>query len=67
MVATTVGVMPPRAIPENVTLTPHIAGAFDDVVAEHSRMAAEALRAWRAGEPVRAVANQRDLVASVSS
>jgi len=52
---------------DNVTLTPHIAGASDDVVGEHSRMAAEALRAWHAGEPVRAVANQRDLVAPVSS
>jgi len=48
---------------DNVTLTPHIAGASDDVTAEHSRIAADALRAWSAGEPVRAVANQRQLAA----
>lgn len=46
---------------DNVTLTPHIAGASDDVIAEHSRIAAEALRGWAAGGTVRAVANQRQL------
>jgi len=46
---------------DDVTLTPHIAGASDDVTAEHSRIAAEALRAWGSGAPVRAVANQRQL------
>ena len=48
---------------DNVTLTPHIAGASDDVIAEHSRIAAEALRAWAVRGPVRAVANQRQLSA----
>lgn len=31
---------------DNVTMTPHIAGASDDVVIEHSRIAAEQLRTW---------------------
>lgn len=31
---------------ENVTLTPHIAGASDDVVTEHSRLAADAVEDW---------------------
>lgn len=30
----------------NVTATPHIAGASDDVVGEHSRIAARAIREW---------------------
>lgn len=46
---------------DNVTLTPHIAGASDDVIGEHSRIAAEAVRAWAAGAPIRAVANERRL------
>jgi len=33
---------------DNVTLTPHIAGASDDVVTEHSRMALEHIRQWLA-------------------
>lgn len=37
---------------DNVTMTPHIAGASDDVIAEHSRMAAQAMQAWRAGAEV---------------
>ncbi|WP_197285044.1 NAD(P)-dependent oxidoreductase [Sciscionella sediminilitoris] len=41
----------------NVTMTPHIGGASDDVIAVHSRMAAEALRAWRRGGVPAAVAN----------
>ncbi|GAA2071966.1 D-3-phosphoglycerate dehydrogenase SerA [Streptomyces albiaxialis] len=41
----------------NVTMTPHIGGASDDVIAVHSRMAAEALRAWAAGRRPAAVAN----------
>ncbi len=36
----------------NVVCTPHIGGASDDVITAHSRMAAAALRAWVAGEPV---------------
>ncbi|MEU2613169.1 NAD(P)-dependent oxidoreductase [Micromonospora sp. NPDC007271] len=40
----------------NVTLTPHIAGASDDVITAHSRMAAEAILDWLAGRrPVHAV------------
>lgn len=46
---------------DNVTLTPHIAGASDDVIGEHSRIAAEAVRAWAVGAPIRAVANERQL------
>lgn len=46
---------------DNVTLTPHIAGASDDVIGEHSRIASDALTAWAAGDPVRGVANQRQL------
>lgn len=42
---------------DNVTMTPHIAGASDDVVVEHSRLAAEALRAWAIGGKIPAVAN----------
>lgn len=30
----------------NVTLTPHVAGASDDVVGEHSRLAADHVMAW---------------------
>lgn len=41
----------------NVTLTPHIGGASDDVIVEHSRLAANALRAWQAGGTLPAVAN----------
>lgn len=37
---------------ESVTLTPHIAGASDDVVLEHSRMSAEIIARWSAGESV---------------
>lgn len=36
----------------HVTLTPHIAGASDDVVAGHSRIAVAAVTAWHSGEPV---------------
>ncbi|WP_104088692.1 NAD(P)-dependent oxidoreductase [Arthrobacter sp. GMC3] len=46
---------------ENVTLTPHIAGASDDVIAEHSRITAKALKAWRLGEPMEAIANKTAL------
>ncbi|MFI6287444.1 NAD(P)-dependent oxidoreductase [Streptomyces sp. NPDC051018] len=42
---------------DNVTLTPHIGGASDDVITEHSRIAERALRAWVAGDRVEAVAN----------
>lgn len=37
---------------DNVVLTPHIAGASDDVVTNHSAQAAMALRAWFDGTPV---------------
>lgn len=46
---------------DNVTLTPHIAGASDDVIGEHSRIAAEAIEAWAAGGEVPAVANGTQL------
>ncbi|MFI1014813.1 NAD(P)-dependent oxidoreductase [Streptomyces sp. NPDC020965] len=46
---------------DNVTLTPHIGGASDDVITEHSRIAERALRAWASGEPPAAVANAKDL------
>jgi len=48
---------------ENVTLTPHIAGASDDVVIEHSRMAVEAIERWAAGDAVPSVFNARELAA----
>ncbi|GAA1202077.1 NAD(P)-dependent oxidoreductase [Prauserella alba] len=47
----------------NVTLTPHIGGASDDVIVEHSRLAADALRAWRDGAPIPSVANAAALPA----
>ncbi|MFU8839809.1 MAG: 2-hydroxyacid dehydrogenase [Nitriliruptoraceae bacterium] len=37
---------------ENVVVTPHIGGASDDVIGEHSRLAARAVHAWFAGEDV---------------
>jgi phosphoglycerate dehydrogenase-like enzyme len=37
---------------DNVVLTPHIGGASDDVVRNHSIQAAAALSAWSAGEPL---------------
>ncbi|KRC59113.1 hypothetical protein ASE14_15130 [Agromyces sp. Root81] len=46
---------------DNVTLTPHIAGASDDVVAEHSRLAAAAIAAWRAEDSIPSVANRAAL------
>lgn len=49
---------------DNVTLTPHIAGASDDVVGEHSRLASLALTAWRGGERIPAVFNQKELATS---
>jgi D-3-phosphoglycerate dehydrogenase / 2-oxoglutarate reductase len=42
---------------DNVTVTPHIGGASDDVVVAHSRIAERGLRAWARGERPRAVAN----------
>lgn len=49
---------------DNVTMTPHIAGASDDVIAEHSRIAERALRAWLAGERVPGTANEKALAAA---
>lgn len=49
---------------DNVTMTPHIAGASDDVIAQHSRIAAEALRLWMAGERVPGTANEKALSAT---
>ncbi|MEV7796665.1 NAD(P)-dependent oxidoreductase [Streptomyces sp. NPDC087512] len=42
---------------DNVTVTPHIGGASDDVVTEHSKIAERGLRAWTAGERPAAIAN----------
>jgi D-3-phosphoglycerate dehydrogenase len=42
---------------DNVTLTPHIAGASPDVVTEHSRIAADAILAWADGTEIRGVVN----------
>ena len=50
---------------DNVTMTPHIAGASDDVTVEHSRIAADSLRLWLAGERVPGIANARALEAVV--
>ena len=36
----------PLTVLENVVLTPHIGGASDDVIVNHSAQAARALRAW---------------------
>ncbi|WP_423921470.1 NAD(P)-dependent oxidoreductase [Frigoribacterium sp. 2-23] len=52
---------------DNVTLTPHIAGASDDVIGEHSRIAAEALVTWADGGQPRAIANARQLAAAAST
>lgn len=46
-----------------VTVTPHIGGASDDVVREHSRIAVEGLQAWASGQPLRAVKNPEVLAA----
>ncbi|MEU5402405.1 NAD(P)-dependent oxidoreductase [Streptomyces sp. NPDC005963] len=46
---------------DNVTLTPHIGGASDDVITEHSRIAERALRVWAEGGRPAAVANAADL------
>lgn len=46
---------------DNVTMTPHIAGASDDVIVEHSRIAAESLRLWLSGERVQGIANAKAL------
>jgi len=42
---------------DNVTVTPHIGGASDDVITEHSRIAECGLLSWIAGERPAAVAN----------
>lgn len=51
----------------NVTLLPHIGGASDDVVTEHSRMAADALRAWATGQTPSHVVNPEALLRRVSA
>lgn len=43
---------------DNVTLTPHIAGASDDVVVEHSRLAIDAIEHWAAGDLIPHVVNR---------
>ncbi|MFE4464587.1 NAD(P)-dependent oxidoreductase [Oerskovia sp. NPDC056781] len=49
---------------DNVTLTPHIGGASDDVVAEHSRIAADGLLTWLGGGRPSTIANPDVLAAS---
>lgn len=51
---------------DNVTMTPHIAGASDDVITEHSRIAAAALQAWQSGSKIPGVANAKQLNASAA-
>lgn len=38
---------------DNVTITPHVAGAADDVKRHHARMILDDLARWQAGEPLR--------------
>lgn len=40
---------------DNVVLTPHIGGASNDVIREHSRIAMRSLRSWVAGEPITSI------------
>ncbi|KAF5299535.1 hypothetical protein FQR65_LT19505 [Abscondita terminalis] len=47
----------------HITLTPHIAGASNDVVTEHSRMAVEAIERWEKGDTIPFVFNARELAA----
>ncbi len=42
---------PIRAL-DNVTVTPHIAGAADDVMRHHARMILEDVARWQAGQPL---------------
>lgn len=42
---------------DNVLLTPHLAGAADDVVARHSAMLCDDIERWHAGEPLWHVSN----------
>jgi phosphoglycerate dehydrogenase-like enzyme len=43
---------PIRAL-DNVTITPHIAGAADDVPRHHARLILEDIARWQAGQPLR--------------
>lgn len=38
---------------DNVTITPHVAGAADDVPRHHARMILDDIARWQAGEPLR--------------
>jgi D-3-phosphoglycerate dehydrogenase len=38
---------------DNVTITPHVAGAADDVQRHHARMILDDIRRWQRGEPLR--------------
>lgn len=46
-----------------VTMTPHIAGASDDVIREHSRIAVDGLTEWREGRQPKTVKNPEVLSA----
>ena len=37
---------------DNVTITPHVAGAADDVPRHHARMILDDITRWQAGEPL---------------
>ena len=37
---------------DNVTVTPHVAGAADDVQRHHARMILDDIARWQAGEPL---------------
>jgi D-3-phosphoglycerate dehydrogenase len=43
---------------DNVTITPHVAGAADDVQRHHARMILDDIRRWQRGEPLRHAVGQ---------
>lgn len=49
---------------DNVTVSPHIGGASDDVISEHSRIAVAGLNAWLVGDELINVKNTEVLASS---
>lgn len=49
---------------DRVTVTPHIGGASDDVIKEHSRIAVEGLKSWKTGETPKTAKNPEVLAAT---
>jgi phosphoglycerate dehydrogenase-like enzyme len=45
---------------DNVTITPHVAGAADDVRRHHARMILDDIGRWQAGAPLRHAVVQSD-------